>query len=122
MFDAEFNTGTKSLGNTGMKRLKAFADWACHRPEDVVVAVGHSLFFRSFFRVSDEKKHAFFVLRDYDLVFPHVGFTLPREETSKVVLTGVSLRCWVIHSLLPIPPIDLEGLPDADVLCFVVLD
>lgn len=69
MFDAEFNTGTKSLGNTGMKRLKAFADWAYHRPEDVVVAVGHSLFFRSFFRVSDErKKHVFFLLKDYDLL------------------------------------------------------
>ena len=51
-FDAEFNTGTKALGNTGIKRMNAFAEWALPRPEDTVVCVGHSLYFRSFFRVS----------------------------------------------------------------------
>lgn len=43
--------GTKALGNTGMKRMKALAEWASQRPEDTVVCVGHSLYFRSFFRV-----------------------------------------------------------------------
>ncbi|CAB1118649.1 unnamed protein product [Ectocarpus sp. CCAP 1310/34] len=50
VFDAEFNVGTKALGNTGMKRMKALAEWASQRPEDTVVCVGHSLYFRSFFR------------------------------------------------------------------------
>ncbi|CAM9885264.1 unnamed protein product [Ectocarpus sp. 13 AM-2016] len=50
VFDAEFNLGTKALGNTGMKRMKALAEWASQRPEDTVVCVGHSLYFRSFFR------------------------------------------------------------------------
>lgn len=49
-FDAEFNTGTKALGYTGIKRMNAFAEWALQRPEDTVVCVGHSLYFRSFFR------------------------------------------------------------------------
>lgn len=51
VFDAEFNVGTKALGNTGIKRMKALAEWASQRPEDTVVCVGHSLYFRSFFRV-----------------------------------------------------------------------
>ncbi|CAN0367693.1 unnamed protein product, partial [Ectocarpus fasciculatus] len=50
VFDAEFNVGTKALGNTGIKRMKALAEWASQRPEDTVVCVGHSLYFRSFFR------------------------------------------------------------------------
>lgn len=55
-FDAEFNTGTKALGYTGLKRMNAFAEWALQRPEDTVVCVGHSLYFRSFFRVSCDKR------------------------------------------------------------------
>lgn len=51
MFDAEFNAGTKALSNTGIKRMNALAEWAMQRPEDTVVCVGHSLYFRSFFRV-----------------------------------------------------------------------
>lgn len=50
MFDAEFNTGTKSLSNTGMKRMSELAEWAMQRPEETVVCTGHSLYFRSFFR------------------------------------------------------------------------
>ncbi|CAM9107379.1 unnamed protein product [Pylaiella littoralis] len=50
VFDAEFNAGTKGLSNRGMKRMKALAEWAMQRPEDTVVCVGHSLYFRSFFR------------------------------------------------------------------------
>lgn len=55
MFDAEFNAGTKGLSNRGMKRMKALAEWAMQRPEDTVVCVGHSLYFRSFFRVRDSR-------------------------------------------------------------------
>lgn len=51
VFDAEFNGGTKPLRYTGMKRMKALAEWATQRPEDTVICVGHSLYFRSFFRV-----------------------------------------------------------------------
>ena len=51
VFDAEFNSGTKALNYTGIKRMKALAEWAMNRPEDTVVCVGHSLYFRSFFRV-----------------------------------------------------------------------
>ncbi|CAM9127714.1 unnamed protein product [Scytosiphon promiscuus] len=50
VFDAEFNAGTKGLGYTGMKRMKALAEWATQRPEETVICVGHSLYFRSFFR------------------------------------------------------------------------
>eukprot|EP00752_Nemacystus_decipiens_P016413 g14670.t1 len=50
VFDAEFNSGTKALNYTGIKRMNALAEWAMDRPEDTVVCVGHSLYFRSFFR------------------------------------------------------------------------
>lgn len=58
VFDAEFNCGTKALNNTGIKRMNALAEWVMQRPEDTVVCVGHSLYFRSFFRVrrGGEKK------------------------------------------------------------------
>ncbi len=55
MFDAEFNSGTKALRYTGMKRMMALAEWAMQRPEDTVICVGHSLYFRSFFRVRGER-------------------------------------------------------------------
>eukprot|EP00903_Cladosiphon_okamuranus_P009286 g8860.t1 len=50
LFDAEFNSGTKALNNTAIKRMHALAEWVMQRPEDTVVCVGHSLYFRSFFR------------------------------------------------------------------------
>ncbi|CAM9756757.1 unnamed protein product [Discosporangium mesarthrocarpum] len=49
-FDAEFNKGTKGLDNTGMRRMSEFCEWASRRQEDTVVCLGHSLYFRSYFR------------------------------------------------------------------------
>lgn len=56
VFDAEFNDGTKALNYTGIKRMNALAEWVMQRPEDTVVCVGHSLYFRSFFRVRRGQK------------------------------------------------------------------
>ena len=47
--DPSFNFGNKSPKFSGQTRLNAFATWVFTQPHDVI-AVGHSLWFRSFFQ------------------------------------------------------------------------
>eukprot|EP00581_Thalassiosira_minuscula_P004586 CAMPEP_0183743758 /NCGR_PEP_ID=MMETSP0737-20130205/65381_1 /TAXON_ID=385413 /ORGANISM="Thalassiosira miniscula, Strain CCMP1093" /LENGTH=478 /DNA_ID=CAMNT_0025979387 /DNA_START=508 /DNA_END=1945 /DNA_ORIENTATION=+ len=54
MIDTKYHTGNKSVNSTGLIRLEQF----CHDifdnaklPKDVIIATGHSLFFRSVFQV-----------------------------------------------------------------------
>lgn len=49
--DGSANGGNKTLGFSGIKRLKDFAAWAAGRGEKTIVVAGHSLWFRSFFQV-----------------------------------------------------------------------
>eukprot|EP00299_Pterocystis_sp_00344_P006457 c1830_g1_i1.p1 GENE.c1830_g1_i1~~c1830_g1_i1.p1 ORF type:complete len:355 (+),score=60.85 c1830_g1_i1:36-1067(+) len=51
LFDASRNHGNKSLSSNGLIRMLSFAEWAFQRPERYVIVAGHSLWFRSFFRV-----------------------------------------------------------------------
>jgi hypothetical protein len=48
-YDVSENFGNKSKSFTGIKRMKAFADWVFTRPEDVIITSGHSLWFKFFF-------------------------------------------------------------------------
>ena len=41
--------GNKTTAFNGLKRLKAFNEWAFNRDEDVVIASGHSLWFKYYF-------------------------------------------------------------------------
>ena len=50
-YDTRGNSGSKPLfGSNGLKRMRAFCEWAMAREEECVIIGGHSLWFRSFFR------------------------------------------------------------------------
>jgi broad specificity phosphatase PhoE len=48
--DASLNSGNKAAASNGRDRIVQFASWLFTQPRTGVVAVGHSLWFRSFFR------------------------------------------------------------------------
>ncbi|QDZ19725.1 hypothetical protein HOP50_03g22420 [Chloropicon primus] len=48
LFDPRINTGSKPVSLTGSKRIELFAQWLFNQKEDIVVAAGHSLYFKSF--------------------------------------------------------------------------
>lgn len=50
MYDVTENNGNKTLYFNGIKRLKAFNDWAFKREESVIIVGGHSLWFKSYFQ------------------------------------------------------------------------
>ncbi len=47
--DMTMHTGTKAVDSNGLKRMLEFNQWLFSTEADVVVAVGHSLWFKSFF-------------------------------------------------------------------------
>lgn len=49
-WDSSANSGNKRLRGRGLERLQAFSEWTFKRDEPCVIAGGHSLFFRAFFR------------------------------------------------------------------------
>lgn len=49
LFDGSINSGNKVLSSNGLVRMKAFAEWAFTRNEQVIIVGGHSLWFRLFF-------------------------------------------------------------------------
>ena len=49
-YNAAENLGNKSSSFTGLKRLKCFSDWVFTRPEEVIIASGHSLWFKYYFQ------------------------------------------------------------------------
>eukprot|EP00188_Purpureofilum_apyrenoidigerum_P004606 Plantae.Rhodophyta-Purpureofilum_apyrenoidigerum.ctg5323.p1 GENE.Plantae.Rhodophyta-Purpureofilum_apyrenoidigerum.ctg5323~~Plantae.Rhodophyta-Purpureofilum_apyrenoidigerum.ctg5323.p1 ORF type:complete len:356 (+),score=76.24 Plantae.Rhodophyta-Purpureofilum_apyrenoidigerum.ctg5323:1571-2638(+) len=52
VYDVKNNLGNKTLKSNGRIRMADFCDWAMHRQtaSTVIVAAGHSLWFRDFFR------------------------------------------------------------------------
>jgi len=50
LFDAALNSGDKPIFGNGLQRMLSFCDLAFSRNESTIIAVGHSLYFRSFFR------------------------------------------------------------------------
>jgi hypothetical protein len=50
IFDNTFNFGNKKTSFYGIKRLRAFNEWAFGRNEDVIIVGGHSLWFKYFFQ------------------------------------------------------------------------
>ncbi len=50
VYDASENHGNKTTAFYGIKRLKAFNEWAFHRKESAVIVGGHSLWFKHFFQ------------------------------------------------------------------------
>jgi hypothetical protein len=51
LYDVTENLGNKTSYFNGIKRLKAFNDWAFKRNECAVIVGGHSLWFKHFFQV-----------------------------------------------------------------------
>lgn len=53
LIDTQYHTGNKALDSTGLIRLNQFVSdvFSSKCDKDVIVAVGHSLFFRSFFQL-----------------------------------------------------------------------
>lgn len=49
-YDVTQNHGNKSRSFYGIKRLKAFNEWAFKRPEEVIIIGGHSLWFKYYFQ------------------------------------------------------------------------
>ena len=49
-FDCTANAGDKSVRSRGVDRMLQFCKWCLDRPEDVVIAAGHSLYFRFLFQ------------------------------------------------------------------------
>lgn len=50
VFNCSDNFGNKTRNFYGIKRLKAFNDWAFNRSEDVIIVGGHSLWFKYYFQ------------------------------------------------------------------------
>lgn len=50
VFDGSENAGQKGIRAKGVDRLREFSEWVFKRPESVVIAAGHSFYFRYFFR------------------------------------------------------------------------
>jgi hypothetical protein len=51
LYDVTENLGNKTSYFNGIKRLKAFNDWAFKRSESAIVVGGHSLWFKHYFQV-----------------------------------------------------------------------
>jgi hypothetical protein len=51
LYDVSENLGNKTSYFNGVKRLKAFNDWAFKRSEDVIIVGGHSLWFKYYFQM-----------------------------------------------------------------------
>ncbi len=50
LFDASRNAGQKPIGRVASDSMREFAAWAMNQDADVVVAGGHSIWFREFFK------------------------------------------------------------------------
>lgn len=50
LFDASDNRGQKPVRGNGLQRLEAFCRWSFTRKESTIIAGGHSLWFRYFFK------------------------------------------------------------------------
>lgn len=50
VYDNAANFGNKTYEFYGIKRLRAFSEWAFSRNEEVIIAGGHSLWFKYFFQ------------------------------------------------------------------------
>lgn len=86
-FDASECRGMKTLRSNGRLRMEAFARWAMKCDEEVVIAVGHSLYFREFFnlftRESDRDDKNSLIARACESKMANcsmVGFELAYDE------------------------------------------
>uniref|UniRef100_A0A7S2CQI9 Uncharacterized protein n=2 Tax=Octactis speculum TaxID=3111310 RepID=A0A7S2CQI9_9STRA len=50
VLDMSENTGNKPIFGNGKQRLEAFSRWVFEREEDTIIAAGHSLWFRHYFK------------------------------------------------------------------------
>jgi hypothetical protein len=55
--NTHFNTGNNQMGRKGYAALREFAEFACAQDADFVIAGGHSLWFREFFRMFLDDEH-----------------------------------------------------------------
>lgn len=50
IYDLSENYGNKTTSFYGIKRLKAFNEWIFQRDEEIIIAGGHSLWFKNYFQ------------------------------------------------------------------------
>jgi len=50
VYETSGNYGNKRRDFYGIKRLRAFGEWAMSQPEEIIIVGGHSLWFKSFFQ------------------------------------------------------------------------
>jgi broad specificity phosphatase PhoE len=89
------NSGNKSLSSTGFLRLLGFCDWVfANVSEPVVIASGHSLWFRHFFRelLPVELQH--------------------RAKTSKIH-NGGAVGCWLVKEVFDDGTVHYSVDPDS---------
>ena len=49
-FNVHFNAGNKALSRNGQAAMREFAQWVMAQEADVIIAGGHSLWFKEFFK------------------------------------------------------------------------
>lgn len=87
--DASKNTGNKAICKSALPRFNAFCEWACQqKQETVVVAAGHSLWFKEFFKLYLPQKSTHKSKKDKMLNCASVSFTLCQAKDGQGVNTG----------------------------------
>jgi hypothetical protein len=93
--DVSNNSGNKSLSSTGFLRLLGFCDWVfANVSEPAVIASGHSLWFRHFFRelLPVDSNH--------------------RAKTSKIY-NGGAVGCWLVKEVFDDGSVHYSVNPDS---------
>ncbi|KAJ8905912.1 hypothetical protein NDN08_002414 [Rhodosorus marinus] len=94
VYDATGNHGNKSLKSNGLIRMREFCDWSLHKQTDniIVVAGGHSLWFRNFFRAYLPERIDYIGKNKKIVNCGVVSFDLVEDESGCVMIDPNSLN------------------------------
>eukprot|EP00189_Rhodosorus_marinus_P011449 CAMPEP_0184746602 /NCGR_PEP_ID=MMETSP0315-20130426/9132_1 /TAXON_ID=101924 /ORGANISM="Rhodosorus marinus, Strain UTEX LB 2760" /LENGTH=356 /DNA_ID=CAMNT_0027219257 /DNA_START=91 /DNA_END=1161 /DNA_ORIENTATION=- len=94
VYDATGNNGNKPLKSNGLIRMKEFCDWSLHKQADnvIVVAGGHSLWFRNFFRAYLPERTDYIGKNKKIVNCGVVSFDLVEDESGCVMIDPNSLN------------------------------
>lgn len=97
LFDPRINTGSKPVSLTGSRRIELFARWLFNQREGVIVAAGHSLYFKSFLtaylpksfeHVCKKKKMRNSAVVTFDVVQDSTGSVMILPDTLTTLYLG----------------------------------
>ena len=97
LFDPRINTGSKPVSLTGSKRIDLFSQWVYHQKEDIIVAAGHSLYFKfflitflpkSFDHICKKKKMRNSAVIAFDIVQDSEGSVMILPDTLTTLYLG----------------------------------